>query len=226
MSPEDLKQITDAMEQLDWVQWVKTQMQGAAPAVDPVMEPAIEPAPALDAAPALPPAAPAIPPAAPAPSPVAEPDDSLPLKYSRLSGEVTTLRGTVEKLHRQLEDERGRRVNTERYAALADTRRTRLFDLDGEFELVKYGRMSDEQFTTHLERINANYREIPLDMNVPTFDLPAHTSAARPGGKAAKERYSKDVSDRALAIAKRKAMAGESVSYEEVLEQVANGEAA
>lgn len=216
-SPEDVKQIVDALEQQDWVQWVKSQMKAAPPVADaagpPIGEPPAVP-PLADAA-AAPPTTPPAPP----------PEDNLPLKYSKLSGEVGTLRQTVDVLRGQLEEERGRRINTERYAALADCRRTRLFDLDAEFELVKYGRLSDEQFTAHVERISTNYREIPLDVNLPTFDLPAATSLSRPGGQKNRERYSKEVSDEALKIAKQKAMRGEPVSYEEVLEEVASGKA-
>jgi len=218
-SPEDVKQIVDALEQLDWVQWVKSQMQGAEP--PPAEPPPLEgETPPAEPPPAEPPPA-ETPPAEPPPP--AENDQNLPLRYSRLSGELTTLRQTVDTLRTQLEDQRERRVNTERYSALADCRRTRLFDLDGEFELVRYGRMSDEQFTAHLERINTNYREIPLDTTLPAPDLPAALSPTRPGGAKAKERYSREVADKAMNIAKRKAMRGEPVSYEEVLEQVASG---
>jgi hypothetical protein len=212
-SPEDVKQIVDALEQTDVFQWARTQMRGSMPTDQPVETPPVEtplPAPAPEAA-----ATPALPP---------KDDDPLPVKYSRMAGELSTLRGTMEKLRGQLDEERSRRVNTERYAALSDIRRTRLFDLDSEFELVKYGKMSDAEFGGHIERIGQNYREIPLDTSLPTFDLPAAMGGHRPGGAAAKEKYSREVSDKALAIAKRKAMRGEDVSYEEVLEQVANGE--
>ncbi len=223
MTPEDIKQITDALEQLDWVQWVKTQMQGAAPAEPaPVVEPTLDPAPIAAASPAPSPS--------PSPSPLPD-DETLPIKYSRLQGEISTLQRTVSTLNEQLEvergrieEERGKRVNTERYAALADCRRTRLFEIDAEFELVKYGKASDEQFAAHISRINANYREIPLDTSLPTEGAP--TSPDRPGGSAAKEKYSKEISDRALAIAKRKAMRGEPVDFEEELEKVASGQEA
>jgi len=221
LTPEDLKQIVDAIEQLDWVQAVKQKLGGEAPpevneppadSIDPPLAPPVGP-PSADS-----------PPVAPPLEPESGDDTSLPIKYSRLSGEVNAMRQTVDTLTKQLESERALRVNTERYSALSECRRTRLFDVEQEFEMLKYGKASDEQFTAHVERINTNYREIPLDTSLPTFNLPAATSSSRPGGKQVKERYSKEVSDRALSIAKRKAMNGEAVSYEEVLEQVAAGE--
>lgn len=235
MSPEDVQQITAALESLDWVQWVKKQMAGdvpadaAAPGSVPPAAPDVPPAPVPDAippAPAAPDVAPAAPDAgtpAPPPFPPSDKDDNLPLKYSRLASETTNLRRENEQLRGELENERGKRVNTERYAALADCRRSRLFDLESEFELLKYGKATNEQFVAHLERINANYREIPLDTTIPTFDLPAATSTSRPGGAANREKYSKDVSDKALRIAKEMAMKGQPVSYEKVLEDVASG---
>jgi hypothetical protein len=221
MTPEDIQQITAALDNLDWVQFVKKQMaaEQAIPDVPPVA------ADLPPAAPEVPPAAGNLPPVAADVPPAVPPvdDDNLPVRYSRLQSELATTNRTVEKLRGELDAERGKRINTERYAALAETRRTRLFDLDSEFELLKYGRATDQQFADHLKRINANYREIPLDMSLPTFDLPAGTSASRPGGQANKEKYSKDVSDKALRIAKEKAMRGETVSFEEVLESVASG---
>ena len=202
MTPEDIKQIVDALEQLDWVQWVKGQMLAKGPGGDvPPIAP--EPDPEPPATEPAPPIEPTPEPAPEPPMPLTEGDeDTLPVKYSRLSSQVAQLKRELEVERGRIEEERSRRVNTERYAALADCRRTRLFDLDSEFELVRYGRMSDEQFSAHIDRITANYREIPIDLSIPTFDLPARLAATRPGGKAAKEKYSKEVSDKALAIAK------------------------
>ncbi len=256
MSPEDIQQIVGAIEQLDWVQFVKKQMAApppeagapgvpgdvpppvvpeAPPAAPPIVPPPTPPAPAApaapDAGPPIPPAAPELPaapglpatsPAPPAPPALDDKDDS-PLKYSRALAEAATLRTENKALRDQLESERGRRVDTERYSALAECRRTRLFDLPSEFEMLRYGRASDDQFKAHVERINSNYREIPLDVTLPVPDLPAGVSPSRPGGAANKEKYSKEVSDKALRICKTRSMRGEDVSYEEVLEQVATG---
>lgn len=221
MQPEDLQQIVAAIEQLDWVQEVKQMLAERTPEADvhPIPDPG-------DSSPAVP-----VAPDTSVLDATPNPEDSLPVRYSRLSSEVTELRGTVSNLQKELETERGRieeerakRVNTERYSLLSDRRRTRAFDLEKEFESLKYGKATDEQFTAHVERIDANYREIPLDTSLPTFGQPASTSPDRPGGAQNREKYSKEVSDKALQIAKRKSLAGEPVSYEEVLEQVASGE--
>lgn len=239
LSPEDLSQIVQAIEQTDWAQWVRTKMQADTPADQPPAktpdnpeqfaaenEPPTTPAPPVTPEP---PATPVVdpsmaaPPAVTAPPPVPDPNDPLPVKYSRLSGEVGTLRQTVDALKSQLDHERALRVNTERYAALAERRRSRMFDLNAEFETLRYGKATDEQFAAHVKCIDENYREIPLDTNVPTFDGPG-AFGPRPGGKVNKERYSKEASDQALKIAKAKAMRGEPASYEEELEKIVNGE--
>jgi len=228
LSPEELQQITEAISQQPWAIWAQEQMAASdEPDVpdEPVEEPPVDEPPVdgpLDEPAAPPVDEPAVP-DTPAP-PVPEDEEVLPVKYSRLHGQVAELRNELKTVRGQLHVEQGKRINTERYAALAERRRTHLFDLDAEFERVKYGRVSDEQFAAHLEVIDANYREIPLDMIVPTFDDAAAMSRARPGAAANRERYSKEASDKAMRICKAKLKAGERVSYEEVLEQVVSGE--
>jgi len=236
LSPEDIKQIVDALEQTDVFQWARSQMKASAPAVEPEVEAnsaegappagelqpeaaAAEAPPAEAAPPAAPPAAEAAPPA----PPPAE-DDNLPMKYSRLASQVTGLQDTVQSLRTQLDTERGKRIDTERYAGLVEARRTRQFDLDAEFEICRYARMpKDEAYRGHLDRIYANYRPIPVDTELPVFDGPGARSADRPGAAAEKQRYSKEAADKALQICKAKMRKGEKASYEEVLEQVADG---
>jgi len=235
MTPEDVKQIIDALEQQDWVQWVKGQMKAQQAQDPPAAEdeaehyaaeagPEDSPPPATPAAPPVP-AAPSTPPVPPtAPVPPIQPEAGVPpVKYSRLAGELQEMRRKVTAMEGQLQQERAKRVNVERYSALAELRRTRLFDLDKEAERCDYAKMSDEQFAAHLEMIDTNYREIPLGAPLPTFDLPAAHAPSRPGAKAEREKYSKEVRDRALVIGKQRAMAGEDVDYQQILNDVAAG---
>lgn len=235
MTPEDVKQIIDALEQQDWVQWVKGQMK-AQTAQDPPAAGDEAQTYAADAGPAdpTPPPAPATPPipAAPgtppvpqtAPVPPIQPEAGVPpVKYSRLANELDQLRQKMAAVEGQLQQERAQRVSVERYSALAELRRTRLFDLDKEAERCDYSKMTNEQFAAHLDTIEANYREVPIGMAVPTFDLPAAHSPSRPGAKAEREKYSKEVRDRALTIGKQRAMAGENVDYQQILNDVAAG---
>lgn len=236
MTPEDVQQIVGAIEQLDWVQWVKSQMSAnVPPEVNPEVAPPASPMADVplgppDAAVPPPPTVDVPPPAAPpapvpsTPPPAAEPDaddrEKMAMRYSKASAELAELRGKVANLEAQLDAERIRngqevekRINRERYSALQDCRRTREFELDEEFEQIKYGKASDDQFAAHIDRINKNYREIPIDTTLPTPGLPA----PRPE----RERYSKEAIDRATEVCKRKSAAGEAYDYKAELEAAA-----
>ena len=233
MTPEDVKQIIDALEQQDWVQWVKTQMKAQAAQEKPgsngetqtyAEEPEEPTTPVVPEQPTVPPASPPAPVPPTPPVPPVQPEAGVPpVKYSRMAAELDQLRRQVAAVEGQLKQERTQRVNVERYSALAELRRTRLFDLDKEAERCDYAKMSDEQFAAHLETIEQNYREIPLGVPVPSFDLPAAHAPGRPGAKADREKYSKEVRDRALQIGKQRAMKGEDVDYQTILEEVAAG---
>jgi hypothetical protein len=236
LDEQSVRQIVDAIEQLPWVQFVKSQMaaeQSPAaatepdgdepPPVDPDAEPQKNAAdaaiPPVPAAPAEPPAAPAapMPNAAPVPPmPGADQDPLDKVKYSRLAAELEKVRLQAKQALTVAEQEREKRVNLERYQLLSDKRQVRVFDLAEEHERCKYGRMSDEQFTRHLGLIDANYREIPLDATLPTPAL--HRPAA---GK--REQYSREVVDKAVRIGLRRQAKGEQVDFETLLEEAAKG---
>jgi type IV secretory pathway VirB10-like protein len=221
MTPEDVKQIIDALEQQDWVQWVKTQMKAQAAQEKPGSNGETQ---TYAEEPEEPPASPPAPVPPTPPVPPVQPEAGVPpVKYSRMAAELDQLRRQVAAVEGQLKQERTQRVNVERYSALAELRRTRLFDLDKEAERCDYAKMSDEQFAAHLETIEQNYREIPLGVPVPSFDLPAAHAPGRPGAKADREKYFKEVRDRALQIGKQRAMKGEDVDYQTILEEVAAG---
>jgi hypothetical protein len=230
-SPEDIKQLIDALDQQDWVQWVKDQMKASTstPEEKPDEQPAedttpVEPeAPAEPEAPVPPTPVPPTPVPPVAPVPPAPEGGVPPVKYSRMASELDQMRHKVAAMEAQLAEERGKRVDVERYTALAERRRTRLFDIDSEFDRCKYSKMNDQAFNAHLDLIDQNYREIPLDQAVPTFDMPAAMTPSRPGGKAEQLKYSKEASDRALSIAKQKLASGEKVTFEGILEDVLSG---
>ena len=280
LQPDDVRMIVDAMEELDWVQWVKAKMaeeggnasfgdgtppepapeapapeMGAEPPMPGTEGPPPEmggPPPGLDAGappPAAPPAPaagpPEVPPLAPPaaegpPGPPEEEDDeqkyaagapkypkamggAKAMSYSR-NAEIAGLQSEVVALRAELNAERGRREDAERYSALSERRRYKAFDLEREFDRCKYGTMSADQFSQHLEAIDENYQPIPLDLHVPTFDGAEARAPGRPGSGTV-EKYSREVCERAGRLAAARAMRGEPVDYLEVLDQVASGKA-
>jgi hypothetical protein len=139
--------------------------------------------------------------------------------------ELAQLRAEVQKLDGLVEIERGARVNAERYGKLAERRHLFAFDLDEEVERTKYGKLSDEQFDSHVESIEKNYRPIPAGASLPAGFAAAPPEVTGPdAGGFSREKYSKDHSDRALRICKVRAQAGQPVAYEEVLEQLHAGQ--
>lgn len=251
LSPDDVRQIVDALEQLPWVQWCKTQMTAdESPAAG---MPGAEPAAAAPAGPdaAAAPTAAGASASAPAGPPPARPEEKKPeqnaappepttttpappppaatgegglgaVKYSRLEAELAELRRQTQEARQIAEAERGKRIDVERYARLTEKRRVKAFDIDAEHERCRYSKMNDAQFDAHLALIDANYRDIPIDTSLPIPD----GTAKQPPAPAApvKERYSKEVIDKATRYAKRLAMSGQSVDYAEVLEKAAAGQ--
>ena len=290
IGPEEVQQIVEALEQTDWVQWVKSQMQGeqGANATSPEMTPpAPETGPELGEAtgemPEAPPGmAPEAPPgmapespppaepngAGPPPGPPGEPEkeemwkyaadasieddnaerpttdatidpdspapgsngavdmeeDAAAAKYSRAGGRSASRR-ELSQLRAQLQTEVSKRIDAERYSVLFEERQGKAFDLDEEMERCQYSKMPrDEQFTDHLKAM-ANYRPIPTNVNVTTFDDAVTQNPHRPGNRAGnKERYSQDVRNRAFRHCESKAIAGEDVDYQEVIERMSSGQ--
>ena len=239
MTPEDIQQIVAAIEQTDWAQWVKAQMQteaagpglggepggelGGVPGAEPGGVPGAEAGAEAGAA------------AAPLPeekkpySAGGDDDDdddddarkepALVTKYSRLQSEVGTLRQSLDKTNKMLGEERAKRINTERYSALAEKRRMRVFDLEEETKVCKYGKMTDPDFAAHLDRIDRNYQPLPHgELYVPpNSEVNIHEG---PGKDAKAEKYSKECSDKARKLAEDATKRGETLSYDEALEKV------
>lgn len=229
LQPEDLQQIVAALEQQDWVQFVKSQMQaGQAPGAS------VPDAPG-GAVPGAVPDAPS--PAVPeepdrnarlysAGSPTPEPSsvegtetvpEGSPAKYSRLAAENAQLKRRLDAFENQLAQEKALRVDAERYSALTEKRQFFAFDLDKEVERTRYSKMNDKAFEEHLTVIDENYQPIPIGLNPPTDGTVQRTTAKQP------ERYSREVSDKAMRHCEAAALRGEEPDYAQVLEQVAAG---
>ncbi len=212
LTDEDLQQIVAALEQLDWVQAVKRQLATQqAPGSDELDE--ISPDAAPERAAAGPPpdlAAPA-PPALPPEDPRDKQEPAL--KYSKLFARL-------DQLERQLEQERGGRIDAQRQAKLAELRSERLFDLGEEAETCRYSKMSDAQFDEHVARIEKHYQRVPVGVDLAVF------GDALPRPKPAqKQQYSKALCDRAADETIRRRDAGDEVEYATVLEELAKTEA-
>lgn len=158
---------------------------------------------------------------------------SPPQKYQRngevlaLRRELDALKQRLERTHTQVQQERAARVDAERYSLLSERRQMYAFDLDKEIARCRYARMNDEQFSEHLQAIEENYRQIPLDASLPTFTRQAQQAADsapnRPGAGAERERYSKEQSDTARAWCERRAIAGKDYDYGAALEALRTG---
>ncbi len=154
-----------------------------------------------------------------------------PAKYARDTAEhgreLHALTQHVEQLTTELDAERGRRVDTERYSMLSEASMAVVLDPSDEIEVCRYERMSDDQFTAHLDRVMQNYRPQPVGHVLPTHSPGASLAAAgspdRPGGAANRERYSRELCDKATAICTAAAERGEQVDFAETLEQLRTG---
>lgn len=221
MNEELLQQIVEALEKLDWVQWIKRKMaeEQAAGQTQTASEPAAPQGGSATQQGTSDAGQGDLPPASQDPTGDArerDADRQLRERYQLLSQQVERQRTELQAIRHQLEEERATRINAERYSQLVQLRQVYAFDLAKEVERCRYSRMSDEQFRDHLEMIRENYRPIPIGERIPWEAAPAGSDHER-------ERYSEDVRRRALAIAKRRKEAGEEVVYEELLEQVRAG---
>ena len=236
MNEELLKQIVEALEALDWVQWVKKKMaEEQAQAKEPESPPAKEPAQQYEGQPSD-----KIDPEkakqiledgtvhgkpltedqrkmfGAAASRERDADSELRERYRLLEQHLERQRTELEKLRRDVEAERAARVNAERYSQLVQLRQFYAFDLEKEVERCRYSRMTDEQFRDHIAVIRENYRRIPVGERLPPLGPAMELEESR-------EKYSEDVRRRALEIAKRKKELGEPCEYEEILEAVKAG---
>jgi hypothetical protein len=230
LSPEELDQIVEAVSKTDWAMYVKDQMAKSGAADGQLDEPPAD-LPLADDEPPVVPAEPE--PAAPAaddlPAPIddepavpADEDDDKKENYAALRREVIELKRQVVSQREALDTERGQRVDAERYSQLAVLGSRFALDLDEEAEACRYGRMSDDQFNEHLDRIQRHYRPSMAHTRIPTLDTPRGSAKVPATGDSKK--YSKAQSDKAREFCERKAAAGERVDYASVLERVKSGQ--
>ena len=141
-------------------------------------------------------------------------------KYARLESQVAKLARDNAAIKQQLDIERGKRTNAERYTLLSTKRQFYAFDLDREVARCAYTKMSDAQFTEHLEDIDANYRPIPDGELYVPYDSDRY-APDKPGN--GREAFSKAHSDRALKLCEAAAVAGKPTDYESVLAEIKAG---
>ena len=227
LGQDEIRQIVDAMSELDWVKWVKDQMQKASNG-NPNAGGEVPPADAGEES------APVVSPGADSTGDAdkkrfsAGGDDKgrmgegdmggedLPMKYSKLEHEF-------QHIKRQLEVETMSRVNHARLSRLTQLAEVKSFDVDEEFEVCRYGKMNDKDFERHAGVIEKNYRDIPVDIMATVPESREFVPATREGSQA---KYSKALSDQAMKICEQRACRGELVSYEEVLDKLHRGEKA
>lgn len=232
MDEEQLKALLEALEKLDWVQWVKKKMaqeaavpeepQAGAPEnyqgqpsekIEPevakhiLKEGEIRGQPLTEQQRKM---------FGAAAGREKDADSTLRERYHLLQQQLEAQRTELEKLRQDVETERATRVNAERYSQLVQLRQVYAFDLDREVERCRYSQMTDKQFLDHLAIIRENYKRIPVGERLPPLGAAVELDQAR-------EQYSEEVRRRALEIAKRKKAAGEDVQYEQILEAVRSG---
>lgn len=213
LSPEDVKQIVDAVMATEPMMWVREQMLASQPPED---EPGANPADPAAPAPAPPVDPPPAPPAMPAPVPPAAPSNDKPddkdayarasekARYAKLESEVTALRA-------ERDAERQERVKVERHSKLGELRTTFAFDLDK--EVARCATMDDAQFARHLDCVTENYQRIPIGASLyaPPLDRPA----------SATEQYSRETCGKAIKIADELRAKGQEVDFNECLKKAA-----
>jgi hypothetical protein len=226
MNDEQLKAIIEALEQLDWVQWVKRKMAEEANAqVAPEENTEPDQTESYSELPS-------------------EKIDSEKAKEILEHGEVhgqplteaqrkmfwaaanreknsadgpresyRAIVAEIERLQRQLEEERAERINAQRHATLVALRQQYAFDLSKEMERCRWPKMSDEQFQEHVECIRENYRRIPIGERLPVLPSPPPMELQR-------EQYSEEDRRRARELVLRERERGVELTFEEALARV------
>lgn len=135
-------------------------------------------------------------------------------RYSKLEAEVASLRG-------KLVEETHKRVNAERYSKLCGLRGELEFDLEAEKAFCVAPEMSDAQFERYSKRLQVNCQPAAMG-GIPEVVL-SHASTHDSADPKAKERYSKEHSDKARKMCEEALKRGKSISYNEALESVQSG---
>lgn len=232
LDEQDIRQLVAALDQLDWVQWVRQKMQAETAPGGEGLEPA-SPSPSDMPPGGAPAGEPAPEPGASAPPPPreGEPERSAArprqgidgMRYARMEAQLARAERQAAEALEMARTEQGKRIDVERYQRLTLLRESHAFDLDEEFETVKYGKASDEEFERHCQRIQKNYTKIPIGQSLP---IPEGTPPAdtQPGGSGVRERYAKEAVDKAVAWCKSERLAGRNPDYAQALQKAQAGE--
>jgi len=133
----------------------------------------------------------------------------------------------LESRIRELDAERSKRIDQERWLKLQQLANYRIFDVRKEFERVKYSKkngMSDDQFAQHCEVIADNYQ--PTGVGTMPFPIDMVTKAPLPESprEASKPlQYSQKTVEKAVKYVCDKREAGKDVDYASVLEKIEPG---
>lgn len=136
---------------------------------------------------------------------------------------IEALQEQIELLKKQLEEERSKRTDVERYSKLKQLRARYIFDLDKEFARCR--RMNDQQFDLHLKEVIPNYKENPASGLIPaemtdTSGYPTESLKyeRHPDGSISYTVYGSEAVAKAVQLATTKGL-----TFEEALQQVVGG---
>jgi hypothetical protein len=213
LSTEDLKQITDAISQMDVFAWAKSKMEAESGAASSEVDDKSDDA--KDYA------------AGDVDEDEKDKDDEMKDKvakenYSRLARENVKLANTVAALKKQVETETAKRVDNERYAKIADLAERFVVDTDEEFEQVRYGKADDAAFDRHCDRIQKRYQPILTGIEAPVPEGTERYSRGA-GQESSKAKYSREQTDRAMQLARESINRGVPMSFDAAMTQVASG---
>lgn len=224
MNEEQLQLIIDALEKLDWVQWIKRKMAEEAASQQSKEQLQDQPSDTVD-----PEKAKKILEEGQAHGkPLTEDQrkmfgaaanrqqdaDPIPReRYQLLQQQLESQKNELAAMRKQLDEERAIRVNAERYSQLVQLRQCYAFDLDKEVERCRYSRMTEDQFRDHLEVIRENYQRIPVGERLPPLGSALHW------GRESQEQYSEDQRRRARQLVLAAIAEGKELSLEEALEK-------
>lgn len=243
LTPEDIQAILKAIESTDWYKWIRQQMAASAK-IAKEDEATDNAPPGKDQPPQSAEAGKKEPYAkedANDPDNAAkEPDDQEPppedqgkdrpkrveeyrctTHYAKREALLEAQRELYQ-LRQALEDERARRINSERRRRLEGLARRYAVDVKEEMAMCAYGKMSDDAFEKHIARIEKYYRPIPVDASLPSW---GDGEADYPDGSREmyRRKQEEELSQKALDYARQMANRGKWVSYEEALALVKSG---
>lgn len=141
---------------------------------------------------------------------------------SALEKKLASLESKLSRIERAFEWTTDKVVTAERYSKLHDLRASFIFDEKAEREKCRYSKMSDSQFEEHCKEIQNNYRQVPTNIDVPSWlvqNAPEYED--RPGAVQYSKEKSQDVERRVAELAESYASQGIYKPSEEIRNEVA-----